>query len=62
MLQLFVIDFPNISPVAFSLGPFDIHWYGLAYAVGSPSAGSTCASCWRRRGCGSPASFHFPMT
>ncbi len=27
------IDFPNISPVAFSVGPLDIRWYGLAYVV-----------------------------
>lgn len=26
--------FPNINPVAFSIGPFDIHWYALAYVVG----------------------------
>jgi phosphatidylglycerol:prolipoprotein diacylglycerol transferase len=24
----------NIDPVAFSIGPFTIHWYGLMYAVG----------------------------
>ncbi|XVN43208.1 MAG: prolipoprotein diacylglyceryl transferase [Candidatus Rickettsia vulgarisii] len=26
--------FPNINPVAFSIGPFDIHWYALAYVLG----------------------------
>jgi phosphatidylglycerol:prolipoprotein diacylglycerol transferase len=34
MLQLLVIDFPNITPVALRLGPLEIKWYGLAYAVG----------------------------
>lgn len=34
MLQLLVIDFPDISPVALRLGPIDIRWYGLAYAAG----------------------------
>jgi len=24
----------NVNPVAFSIGPFAIHWYGLMYAVG----------------------------
>jgi phosphatidylglycerol---prolipoprotein diacylglyceryl transferase len=34
MLQVLAVDFPNISPVALHLGPLDIRWYGLAYAVG----------------------------
>ena len=34
MLRFLAIDFPNISPVALSLGPVAIKWYGLAYAVG----------------------------
>ncbi|MCD2184356.1 prolipoprotein diacylglyceryl transferase [Rhizobium sp. GN54] len=29
-----VIAFPNIDPVAFSIGPVAVHWYGLAYVVG----------------------------
>jgi len=33
MLAL-TIPFPNIDPVAFSLGPVSIKWYGLAYAAG----------------------------
>lgn len=28
------IPFPNIDPVALSLGPLQIHWYALAYVVG----------------------------
>ena len=28
------IPFPQIDPVALSLGPFAVHWYGLAYVVG----------------------------
>ena len=32
------IDFPNISPVAFSLGAFSIRWYALAYLFGILSA------------------------
>ncbi len=34
-LHLFALmPFPNINPVAFSIGPLAIHWYGLAYVAG----------------------------
>tara|TARA_Y100001960_G_scaffold307466_1_gene363789 strand:- start:149 stop:997 length:849 start_codon:yes stop_codon:yes gene_type:complete len=29
-----MINFPNIDPIAVSILGFDIHWYGIAYAVG----------------------------
>ena len=29
-----VLPFPAIDPVIFSIGPFAVHWYGLAYVVG----------------------------
>lgn len=29
-----MLVYPNINPVAISLGPIQIHWYGLAYLVG----------------------------
>ena len=32
------IDFPNISPVAFSIGSFSLRWYALAYLFGILSA------------------------
>ncbi|MCJ8519342.1 prolipoprotein diacylglyceryl transferase [Pseudorhizobium tarimense] len=28
------MPFPDIDPVAFSLGPLAVHWYGLAYVAG----------------------------
>lgn len=28
------MPFPDIDPVAVSIGPFDVRWYGLAYFVG----------------------------
>ncbi|WP_370689941.1 prolipoprotein diacylglyceryl transferase [Neorhizobium galegae] len=28
------MPFPNIDPVAFSIGPLAVHWYGLAYVAG----------------------------
>ena len=33
MLPL-VITYPVIDPVAFSLGPITVRWYGLAYMAG----------------------------
>ncbi|MBL6722895.1 MAG: prolipoprotein diacylglyceryl transferase [Candidatus Margulisbacteria bacterium] len=32
-IQLPAIAFPTISPVALSLGPFNIHWYGISYCM-----------------------------
>lgn len=29
-----MLVFPNFNPVAFSLGPLDVHWYGLMYLLG----------------------------
>lgn len=29
-----MLPFPNIDPVAISIGPLSIHWYGLMYLVG----------------------------
>lgn len=26
--------YPHIDPIAFSIGPIDVHWYGLMYLVG----------------------------
>jgi phosphatidylglycerol---prolipoprotein diacylglyceryl transferase len=31
---MLVIPFPSIDPVAVSIGPFEIRWYGLAYFAG----------------------------
>jgi phosphatidylglycerol:prolipoprotein diacylglycerol transferase len=28
------MEFPDINPIALSIGPFDIHWYALSYIVG----------------------------
>jgi phosphatidylglycerol:prolipoprotein diacylglycerol transferase len=33
-----MLTFPNIDPVIFSLGPLDVHWYGLMYLFGFISA------------------------
>lgn len=32
--SLFALPFPLIDPVAITLGPLSIHWYGLAYLAG----------------------------
>jgi len=31
---LAILPYPEIDPIAFSLGPVAIHWYGLAYVLG----------------------------
>ncbi|PZM13781.1 prolipoprotein diacylglyceryl transferase [Rhizobium tubonense] len=31
---LAILPYPEIDPIAFSLGPLAIHWYGLAYVAG----------------------------
>ncbi|CUB05724.1 prolipoprotein diacylglyceryl transferase [Marinomonas fungiae] len=33
-----MIAYPNIDPIAVSLGPIAIHWYGLMYLIGFVSA------------------------
>lgn len=32
------MDYPNINPIAVSLGPLDVHWYGLMYVIGFAGA------------------------
>src|SRR5690606_13133928 len=29
-----MLQYPNIDPVALSLGPLQIHWYGIMYLIG----------------------------
>ncbi|MES9957798.1 MAG: prolipoprotein diacylglyceryl transferase family protein, partial [Sedimenticola sp.] len=29
-----MLTYPDIDPVAVSLGPISVHWYGLMYLVG----------------------------
>ena len=33
-----MLTFPNIDPVAFSIGPLKVHWYGLMYLFGFAGA------------------------
>jgi phosphatidylglycerol---prolipoprotein diacylglyceryl transferase len=39
MERLAVIAFPTIDPVIFAIGPFEVHWYALAYIAGFIFAG-----------------------
>lgn len=42
------LHFPNIDPVAFSIGPLHIHWYGLGYLFGIVFAFIYCNSLLNR--------------
>lgn len=33
-----MLVFPQIDPIAFSLGPLKVHWYGLMYLFGFVAA------------------------
>ncbi|MGQ9427168.1 prolipoprotein diacylglyceryl transferase [Gilvimarinus sp. F26214L] len=33
-----MLSYPDIDPVAFSLGPLQVHWYGIAYLCGFAAA------------------------
>lgn len=33
-ISALAIAFPNIDPIAFSIGSISVHWYGIAYVVG----------------------------
>ncbi len=33
-----MLTYPQIDPVAFSLGPIEIHWYGIMYLIGFAGA------------------------
>lgn len=33
-----MLTYPNIDPIALSLGPLNIHWYGLMYLIGFAGA------------------------
>src|SRR5699024_1687587 len=37
-----MITYPQIDPVAISLGPLQIHWYGLMYLLGFSAAWRLC--------------------
>lgn len=39
MLNFTTLLYQSIDPVAFSLGPFDVRWYGIAYVAGFVCAG-----------------------
>lgn len=42
-----MLEFPQIDPVAFSLGPIQVHWYGLMYLFGF--AGAWALAQWRAK-------------
>ena len=40
-----MLTFPHIDPIAFSLGPLHVHWYGLMYLIGF--IGAWALAMWR---------------
>ena len=34
LIHIFMMSFPNIDPVIFSIGPLQVRWYGLMYVLG----------------------------
>ena len=38
-----MIDYPNIDPVAFAVGPLEVRWYGLMYLIGFVGAYWLCS-------------------
>jgi phosphatidylglycerol:prolipoprotein diacylglycerol transferase len=52
-----MLQYPFINPVAFSIGPLSVHWYGLMYLIGFVAAwlllnwrcrGGSCARPWTK--------------
>lgn len=48
-MQDFLEALSSIDPVAFSVGPVSVHWYGLAYVIGFIAAGFLLAFFAKRR-------------
>src|SRR5688572_17679647 len=46
-----MLTYPHIDPVAFSMGPLKVHWYGLMYVLGF--LGAWVLGAWRARKPGS---------
>ncbi len=46
-----MLHYPNINPIAFSIGPLKVHWYGIMYLVGF--AGAWLLGCYRAKKPGS---------
>ncbi|HYW02406.1 MAG TPA: prolipoprotein diacylglyceryl transferase [Gammaproteobacteria bacterium] len=42
-----MLPYPNINPIAFSVGPVKVHWYGIMYLIGF--AGGWYLGAWRAR-------------
>ncbi|HEX5339748.1 MAG TPA: prolipoprotein diacylglyceryl transferase [Gammaproteobacteria bacterium] len=47
-----MLTYPDFDPVAFSLGPLHIHWYGITYLVGFLGAYCLCLLRVRKPGSG----------
>ena len=54
------LTFPNIDPVAFSIGPLQVHWYALAYLTGFMAGWAYATFVLKRWGKASPLSPETP--
>jgi len=48
------IPFPHIDPIAFAIGPIQIHWYALAYLIGFLGGWLVASQIVKRWGAASP--------
>ncbi len=44
-----MLHYPHINPIAFSIGDFKVHWYGIMYLIGFAGGWGLCLLPYRRQ-------------